>query len=127
MHSSRWKFVAAAVLALPVLRCAGATPAGQCRGPAPRAAAARSRALCHAGRCRGGPARARRPAGRSTQASCRRPRGASDPGDAGARGRRLGRIGDDRGAALLRSLLADRSSGVRAMAAFGCQLLGTRA
>jgi len=35
MHLRRWKFAAAAVLVLPLLRCAGATPGGQVGGPAP--------------------------------------------------------------------------------------------
>jgi cyclophilin family peptidyl-prolyl cis-trans isomerase/HEAT repeat protein len=36
----------------------------------------------------------------------------------------LGRLGDERGAALLRELLADRSADVRTAAAFGCQVSG---
>jgi cyclophilin family peptidyl-prolyl cis-trans isomerase/HEAT repeat protein len=51
---------------------------------------------------------------------------AHDP-EAGTRARAgltVGRIGDDRGAALLRELLADRSADVRTAAAFGCQVFG---
>ena len=123
MQLKRWKFVAAAVLALPLLRCSGATPAGQAGGPAPAPAP------------RGAP-RFATPAEAEAALVALEDRRAFDAGvlssaaaasDPETRARAavaLGRIGDDRGAALLKTLLADRSSAVRAMAAFGCQLQG---
>src|SRR5262249_55029374 len=45
-----------------------------------------------------------------------------DPGTRARAGLAVGRLGDERGAALLRQLLTDRSPETRAAAAFGCQV-----
>ncbi len=48
---------------------------------------------------------------------------AADPTTRARAALAIGRIGEERGEALLRKLLADRSLEVRAMAAFGCELM----
>jgi cyclophilin family peptidyl-prolyl cis-trans isomerase/HEAT repeat protein len=123
MSLIRWKFVAVAVLALSFLRCAGSTSPAQATGPAPVQPP------------RGAP-RFATPAEAETALVEVEDRRAFDLGvlsaaaaasDSQTRARAalaLGRIGDDRGGPLLRSLLADKSPDVRAMAAFGCQLVG---
>jgi cyclophilin family peptidyl-prolyl cis-trans isomerase len=123
MHLKRWKLVVVAVLALPFLRCAGSTPPAQATGPAPVQPP------------RGAP-RFATPAEAETalvEIEDRRAfdlgvlsgaAAASDPETRARAALALGRIGDDRGGPLLRSLLADKSPDVRAMAAFGCQLVG---
>lgn len=123
MRLKRWKLVVVAVLALPFLRCAGRTPPAQATGPAPVQPPR-------------GAQRFATPAEAETALVEIEDRRAFDPGvlsgaaaasDPETRARAalaLGRIGDDRGGPLLRSLLADKSPDVRAMAAFGCQLVG---
>jgi cyclophilin family peptidyl-prolyl cis-trans isomerase/HEAT repeat protein len=123
MHLKCWKFVVAAVLAVPLLRCAGQTPAGQAGGPAPvqpqrgaprfATAAEAEAALVEL------EDRRAFDAGVLSSAAA-----SSDPETRARAAVALGRIGDDRGGALLKALLADRSPEARAMAAFGCQLLG---
>jgi cyclophilin family peptidyl-prolyl cis-trans isomerase/HEAT repeat protein len=123
MRLKRWKLVAVAVLALPFLRCAGSTPPAQATGSAPVQPP------------RGAPHFAT-PAEAETalvEIEDRRAfdlrvlsaaAAASDPETRARAALALGRIGADRGGPLLRSLLADKSPAVRAMAAFGCQLVG---
>ncbi len=123
MRLKRWKFVAVAVLALPFLRCAGTAPSPTAAGPAPVQPP------------RGAP-RFATPDEAETALVEIEDRRAFDPGvlsaaaaasDPETRARAalaIGRIGADRGGPFLRALLADKAPGVRAMAAFGCQLVG---
>jgi cyclophilin family peptidyl-prolyl cis-trans isomerase/HEAT repeat protein len=123
MRLKRSKFVAMAVLAIPLLRCAGQTPSGQAGGPAPvqppRGVSRFATAADAAASLVELEDRRAFDAGVLSSAAA-----ASDPETRARAAVALGRIGDDRGSALLKALLADRSSQVRAMAAFGCQLSG---
>ena len=123
MRLMRWRFVAAATLAFPLLRCAGGPPPAP-GGPAapgpPPAASSRFASLPEAETALV-EIEDRRAFDQGLLASAA---ASPDPAIRARAALAAGRIGDDRGGPLLRRLLSDKSGSVRVMAAFGCQLLG---
>ncbi len=123
MRGMRWSFFAAAMLIFPLVRCAGGpspAPGAPASPAAPAAPALRFASFAEAEAALL-EIEDRRAFDQGLLASAA---AAPDPAIRARAALAAGRIGDDRGGPLLRRLLSDKSGPVRAMAAFGCQLLG---
>jgi cyclophilin family peptidyl-prolyl cis-trans isomerase/HEAT repeat protein len=120
MRLMRWSLVA---VLLPLVRCAAPAPpapGGPAAAAAPPAASTRFASLAQAEAALV-EIEDRRAFDRGLLASAAT---ATDPAIRARAALAIGRIGDDRGASLLRPLVSDKSGPVRAAAAFGIQLLG---
>jgi cyclophilin family peptidyl-prolyl cis-trans isomerase/HEAT repeat protein len=123
MSLKRWNLVVACVLALPLLRCAGATPAAQ--GTAPPSVQPPRGAPHFATFAEAETALVELEDRRAFDSGILSAAAAAPDAETRARAAlALGRIGYDRGGPLLAALLADKAAEVRRMAAFGCQLVG---
>lgn len=122
MRLIRWRIVAAATLVFPLVRCAGGPPPPPGVPASPGKAAAPSLRFSSFAEAETALVEIedRRAFDQGLLASAA---AAPDPAIRARAALAAGRIGDDRGGPLLRPLLSDKAGPVRAMAAFGCQLL----